>query len=301
MPCALCLQEAELRRSHIIPEFLYETLYDDKRRLHMLSIIPEQSNWLEQKGLRERLLCTTCEQRLSVWERYASLVLKGGLPLTYRRKGNVVFISGLDYAQFKLFQLSILWRTGVSSLQFFEKVQLGKHAELLRRQLLVGDPGSPERYGCFMFGLKFDDQAFTGVIVQPGKVRLNGHTAYRFVFGGFLWALLVSSHDLGAPLNQCTLSSSGETVLLIRDAKDMKNLVSFSVELGRMGREPPRRVLTPPSEPTHNGVPPLRSAHVERYCAKRSLAYLAGCKSPSGKGQPPTRIECCACGGAPEW
>jgi hypothetical protein len=238
MPCALCLRDVELRRSHIIPEFLYESLYDDKHRLQVLSLIPDQSNWREQKGLRERLLCGACEQRFSVWERYASLALKGGVPLTYRQEGKIVHISGLDYGQFKLFQLSVLWRAGVSSLQFFEKVQLGNHAEELRRLLLANDPGSPARYGCFMFGLKQDQQAFTGVIMQPGKVRLHGHMAYRFVFGGFLWAMLVSSHNLGAPLNQCTLSAAGETVLLIRNATEMQNLASFSVELDRMGRAP---------------------------------------------------------------
>lgn len=238
MPCALCLQDVDLLRSHIIPEFLYETLYDDKHRLQVLSINPDQSNWREQKGLRERLLCNACEQRLSVWERYASLVLKGGVPLTYRSEGNIVHIAGLDYAQFKLFQLSVLWRAGVSSLPFFEKVQLGKHAETLRRLLLAGDPGSPERYGCFMFGLKYETQAFTGVIMQPGKVRLNGHVGYRFVFGGLLWAMLVLSHGLETPLNQCTLNAHGETVLLIRNATEMQNLITFSVELGRMGRAP---------------------------------------------------------------
>jgi hypothetical protein len=238
VPCALCLQEVELRSSHIIPEFLYETLYDDKHRFHVLSIIPDKSSSREQKGLRERLLCDACEQRLSVWERYASLVLKGGVALTYRMEGNIVHVADLDYAKFKLFQLSVLWRAGVSSLPFFEKVQLGKHVETLRLLLLAGDPGSSERYGCFMFGLKLEAQAFTGVIMQPGKVRLNGHTAYRFVFGGFLWAMLVSSHDLGAPHNQCTLSVTGKTVLLIRNATEMQNLISFSIELGRMGRAP---------------------------------------------------------------
>ncbi|MXS82951.1 hypothetical protein [Nitrosomonas oligotropha] len=238
MPCALCLQEAELRRSHVIPEFLYETLYDEKHRLQVLSIIPEQGNWREQKGLREKLLCDACEQKFSVWERYASLVLKGGIPLTVKQESNIVHISGLDYKRFKLFQLSVLWRAGISSLQFFEKIQLGKHTEELRRLLLEDNPGSPERYGCFMFGLKHNSEAFTGVIMQPGKVRLDGHIAYRFVFGGFLWAMLVSSHDLGAPLNKCTLSASGDTVLLLRNASDMDNLVAFSVELGQMGRAP---------------------------------------------------------------
>jgi hypothetical protein len=125
MTCALCLEDSELRKSHVIPEFLYETLYDDKHRLQVLSVIPEKGNWREQKGLRERLLCDRCEQRLSVWERYASLVLKGGVPLTYRREGSVVLLSELDYLPFRMFQLSILWRAGVSSLEFFKNVQLG--------------------------------------------------------------------------------------------------------------------------------------------------------------------------------
>lgn len=236
MTCALCLKDAELRRSHIIPEFLYKSLYDEKHRLRVLSVIPHQPNRREQKGLRERLLCDTCEQRFSVWETYASLVLTGGVPLTYRQEENIVHISGLDYHQFKLFQLSVLWRAGISSLQFFEKVKLGNHAEELRRLLLASDPGEPTRYGCFMFGLKQNQKAFTDVIMQPEKIRFHGHTAYRFVFGGFLWAMLVSSHGVGAPLNQCTLSASGKTILLIRNACEMEPLVNFSVELSRMGR-----------------------------------------------------------------
>jgi len=60
----------------------------------------------------------------------------------------------------------------------------------------------------------------------------QGDQGYRFVFGGFLWVMLVSSHDLGAPLNQCTLSADGETALQIRNATEMQNLISFSNYLG---------------------------------------------------------------------
>ena len=236
MPCALCLRPRGLKNSHIIPEFMYESLYDEKHRFHALSIIPEQGNSLKQKGLREPLLCEECEQKFSGWERYASLVLKGGVPLSFRREGNVVHLNGLDYPQFRLFQLSVLWRAGVSSLQFFERVQLGCHAEHLRELLLSADPGSPNRYGCFMFGLKFGNATFTQLIVQPGKLKLHGHTAYRFVFGGFMWAFLVSNHDLHAPLTQCLLRPNGEALLLISNAREMQNLTSFFVELQRMGR-----------------------------------------------------------------
>jgi hypothetical protein len=238
MKCALCLKESELRRSHIIPEFLYETLYDEKHRLQVLSVLPDQGNWLEQKGLRERLLCNDCEQRLNVWETYASLVLKGNASLTYKTERNLVYISGLNYSHFKLFQLSVLWRAGVSLLPFFEKVQLGKHAEILRLMLLAGDAGSPDRYGCFMFGLKYESKAFTGVIVQPLITRLCGQVAYKFIFGGFMWAMLVSSQELRGPATLCTLRSNGETVLLVRDALEMENLSSFGLELERLGRKP---------------------------------------------------------------
>ncbi|MDV7213567.1 hypothetical protein [Azotobacter beijerinckii] len=238
MRCALCFKESSLRKSHIIPEFLYKALYDDKHRFHVLSTLPAQENWKEQKGLRENLLCDVCEQRISIWERYACMVLKGGVKLTYAREGNVVHVSGLDYAKFKLFQMSVLWRAGVSSLQFFEKVQLGKHSEILRRMLLDGDPGPPERYGCFMFGLKHEAKAFTGVIVQPGKSRLYGHNGYKFVFGGFLWAILTSSHDLRPPLRGCTLRATGDTVILMRNAAEIPSLIEFSKKLENMGRAP---------------------------------------------------------------
>jgi hypothetical protein len=60
------------------------------------------------------------------------------MPLTVKQVGNVVHISGLNYEQFKLFQLSVLWRAGVSSHQFFDKVKLGQHAEELRLLSLPG-------------------------------------------------------------------------------------------------------------------------------------------------------------------
>jgi hypothetical protein len=236
MPCTLCRAPQQLKNSHIIPEFLYEPLYDEIHRFHVLSIIPGQDNSLKQKGIREPLLCETCEQRFSVWERYVSLVLKGGIEITYRREGNLVYASGLDYVKFRLFQLSILWRASVSSHQFFENICLGRHQETLRRLLLPEDPGISSRYGCLMFGLKFENKAFTQFIMQPGRLKLSGHTAYRFVFGGLMWVFLVSSHGVLPPLSNAVLQQSGEALLIIKDIREMQNLVRFSEELVRLGR-----------------------------------------------------------------
>src|SRR5665647_1213204 len=104
MRCALCLKEDELRESHILPEFLYEPLYDHKHRLQVLSTAQDKANSLMQKGLKEQLLCDTCEQKLSIWEGYARKVIRGELPLTMTGERSLIYIEGLDYKSFKLFQ-----------------------------------------------------------------------------------------------------------------------------------------------------------------------------------------------------
>src|SRR5262249_5958539 len=56
--------------------------------------------------------------------------------------------------------------------------------------------------------------------------------------------------------------------------------------------------LTRPLRATSSSAAALSSApQGQRYRAKKSLASLAGCKSLSGKGEPPTRSASCAHGG----
>jgi len=236
--CALCRRASPLRRSHILPEFLYATVYDNIHRLQVLSTIPERGNWREQKGLREALLCDECEQRFSVWERYASLLLKGGVKVSVKREHNLVMLSELNYEYFRLFQLSVLWRAGVSSLEFFRNVRLGRHEAILRRLLLDGDPGPSSRYCCVMFGLKFEEAAFTGVIMQPLAARIEGQRVYKFVFGGFMWVMFVAGDSVPAQLLPCTLQPPGNAVFVVKDATEMRNLASFSEKLTKMGRAP---------------------------------------------------------------
>ena len=57
-----------LCRSHIIPEFFFKPLYDEKGRYHQYSADPEQKTLVHQKGLREYLFCRECEDRFRVWE-----------------------------------------------------------------------------------------------------------------------------------------------------------------------------------------------------------------------------------------
>jgi len=218
MPCALCQQDGPLRNSHVIPEWVYEPLYDEKHRFHILSADPTRPSWPEQKGLRERLLCDDCETKLSVWEGYARNLLSGDIGTTSKRSGDLVWVYGADYAPFKLFQLSILWRAGVSSLPIFSRVQLGPHQERLRARLLAGSPGKPTEYGCALYALTTPEGIDRGLIVQPTLAKIDGVHAYHFVFGGLIWLYFVSSHAPKRAASDAFIQCNGRFGLLVMES-----------------------------------------------------------------------------------
>ena len=238
MSCALCLKDKPLRQSHLIPEFLYAPLYDDKHRFQILSVLPEQGNELKQKGERESLLCDCCEKLFSKYERYASLLFTGQLPTTASREGDLITVKGIEYAKLKLFQLSILWRAGVSTLPLFERVQLGPHAERLRVLLHAENPGRPEDYGCVMSLLTASDGTTPSLIMQPTKVRNQGRVTYRFVIGGMVWVYFVSSVAPPYPFPLCVLRETGSAFIGVGKVSEMQDLGAFVQEVSRLGRAP---------------------------------------------------------------
>lgn len=236
MKCSLCLEDASLQSSHIIPEFLYQPLYDEKHRFHRLTTTPDVKNRFLQKGLRERLLCQSCEQHIAKFESYASRALKGGIDLGYRNDGNKVFISDIDYSTFKLFQISVLWRAGISNLHEFRQVRLGRHSEILRKNLLNKNPGAANEYGCLMFALQHEGKIVKDLVVEPTWSRLSGQKCYRFVFGGFAWLYVMSSHALPKVITDRYLSLDGVCTVQMQEISKMKFLVDTAVQMRDLGK-----------------------------------------------------------------
>jgi hypothetical protein len=179
--CRLCGVEAALRKSHVIPEWLYTPLYDEIHRYHVINAGLDADRRFEQKGLRERLLCQSCETKFSVYEGYARGVLFGGQDITVVKYGNGIELRDLDYVKLKLFQLSLLWRAGVARQDFFSKVNLNGDEELIRKMLLAGDPGKFSEYGCVLIPLVLEGNALVDLILQPVSVKSKKFDGYRFV------------------------------------------------------------------------------------------------------------------------
>jgi hypothetical protein len=107
--CKLCRGQKELRNSHIIPEFLYRPLYDEKSRA--LELDGESGKQtVFQKGLREPLLCDGCEGVLQRHEHYFSVLWFQASPLPDRVESLWIERDDLDFERFLRFHLSILWR-----------------------------------------------------------------------------------------------------------------------------------------------------------------------------------------------
>lgn len=228
MQCALCREEAELQNSHIIPEFLYGVMYDEKHRYNVLSLLPESRERFEQKGVRERLLCRNCEQKLGKLERYASLVLHGGAPgMDGYRDGSIVYVKGINYTKFKLFQLSLLWRAGVAKGSYFERVRLGPHEEPLRAMLAAEDPGPYDLYPCIIWGVTLEPNKIAELMVQPCRDRVWGYTTYHFVLPGLKLVYFVSRQRLPRKQSQFVLQHDGSLIFQVRSVLEMPIVTGF--------------------------------------------------------------------------
>ncbi len=183
--CKLCQTEKELCLSHIIPEFMYLPTYDERHRVVM---IPKGKSKYEQKGIREYLLCDVCDRTvIGKRENYCSPIVKSIQDLRISRNGDQYFVSNVDYTNFKLFQLSLLWRASISSAQMFENISLEKHhEEIIRKMLLSQDPGKPNKYGCVMFVLD-NVRQLQKIIWSPVKDAIDGFVCYRFLTGRIFW------------------------------------------------------------------------------------------------------------------
>lgn len=238
MICALCKENVELRNSHIIPEWVFTDLYDEKHRYNVLSTLPQRPRPHEQKGLREKLLCEDCEQQFSRYENYARKVVKGGEELTFVRRTGRIEITDIDYTKFKLFQMSVLWRAGIASHQMFSGIKLGPHVERLRMMLRQEDPGQETDYPCLIFGITAQGNSMPDLIVQPTWLRFEGFNCYRFTFCGLVWVFFVANHAPPQLIRQHILTKAGGLIIWIKPFEDLDYLQKFGRDLHKIGRLP---------------------------------------------------------------
>lgn len=233
--CRLCLREEKLVKSHIVSEFLYTPMYDEKtHRFLVLSTnaaIPERTR---QTGLYERLLCANCDGNLlGQYEDYAAKVLNGGPKIEYAQVGNELRMKGVDYTRLKMFYLSLLWRMSVARHEFFQQVDLGPHEGVIRKMILSGDPGEPEDYGVFCVAPLFKAEFVGNWMLPPDWVRDFGRRIYRCLIGGMLYNFFVGKGTLPKPLIERLIQKSGTWVIHREKIENIGFLKDLVIRMGR--------------------------------------------------------------------
>ena len=237
MKCKLCNKETEIINSHIIPEFFYIPLYDEKHRFRQLSTSLEKIKKYEQKGIREKLLCSECENNFSKLEGYAARLFNKDYTISAEYNNDNVLFHGIDYKKFKLFQLSILWRASVSSLPFFSQINIGPYERKIKMMLIDKKPGEFYECGCVMvFHLSIEKEIMNGIILNPYSFRSYSHRSYCFVFGSILWVFIVSKHSSSFIHKEYFLQENGS--LKVRRTLGNKFLQNIVSEVNKAGKLP---------------------------------------------------------------
>jgi hypothetical protein len=239
--CPLCGKTKFLCESHVIPEFCYKQSYDEKHRLIVVHASHKKETF-RKKGLKEYLLCDDCETFLNTsyeqpfknyW--YDGSALPNPMPPVAQRKDDLFQISGFDYATFKLFHLSILWRASVAVTKEFKAVSLGPYEIKIRKMLLQKDPGPVSHYPIWGKVLLFDlDQrrVVHGLVSMPQVSKVWGHHIYFSCYGGCEWFFAVTDHPTAQDLmTRPNMPQVDGTMLLLVDHWDK------SVSGDRMLRE----------------------------------------------------------------
>lgn len=222
-PCRLCGLSKPLVESHILPEFVYRPTYDSTHTAVRIDL-DKKSVRKQQTGFSEYLLCEDCESIFSRWEVYFSKIWfkpKSRLRPDYL-DDRLVEIPGIDYIKFKLFHLSIIWRSGVSSRTEFRSVNLGAQERIIRKHLLASDPGEPDKYAMFCIALRDKDtRKFQDSFIRaPEGGHFRGHHVYRIIFGGVIWNYWISGHKDKMKTETNCIDRKGILRLAVQDWTD---------------------------------------------------------------------------------
>lgn len=196
--CSLCRQDAALvRKSHIIPKFMYRGIYDDMHRMVYLNLHDGKGTFHQTGAYDNYILCFKCEnQRLAKLEKYASAILYGTNQKNFNRPQitktaeegmDVMNLTGIQYKELNLFLLSIIWRIHISKQQLFESVDLNEKSTTIQEHLLHDQPATETFCKLSIIGLLRKSGKLTNFNTECFNVKNANQDYYFLIVNGFVY------------------------------------------------------------------------------------------------------------------
>lgn len=227
MICKLTGKAGSPVKAHIVPESFY-LIRPEQGPLRLVTNTPGRFPKRSPVGLYDSTIVTAeGEACFAPWDSYAAELLLHGFPTATPLKqdqGQIVGYeySSFDYTKLKLFFLSVLWRAGASSYEFFKRVNLGPHFEVLRNMLFNADPGRPDEYAVVL--AVFDDDPEWAKIMDPfpGRYGRNGIRFYCLYVGNFIAYVKVDKRPADAPMRELQVTPDAPLRILRRAYAESK-------------------------------------------------------------------------------
>jgi hypothetical protein len=254
--CKLCLSEADLQDSHLLPKAAYRLIQksDGDPPVIMKSAVSMHTN----EQLRDYVLCRDCEQRLNhdgenwvmehCYRNSDGFKLKELVESTkplFENKLTVysaATVPKIDFDKLAYFATSVLWRASVhdwkSGKDKVRRLYLGKYTEELRRYLL-GETGFPPNIVIWVSIVP--EQKLWSAATPPYGDRMNECWEYRLPFLGIFFTIFLGARIDPVIRQMCSIRStqkfifSGEpaTEMVIRD---FGGLIAKSRPVGALAR-----------------------------------------------------------------
>lgn len=198
--CKMCLEpltSTNKCEAHIMPRgLLKEMSGDEYGQLLIVGTDMKKKLHAPIGSYDTGILCRNCDNKLGVYDKYALKFVKMK-NLTPHQSGMGWLIQGVDHLKLKLFCLSYLWRASITSRAEFDGVSLGqKHEELIRKLLILNNPGSPGEYTTIFSKFSSSEDKGTGMLM-PAKMRINNLNYYEAYLPNYykFWVRVDSQDD----------------------------------------------------------------------------------------------------------
>lgn len=204
--CRLCNEQKPLVRSHIVPEGFYENMYDEKNQVYSSSELRNEFDIL-QKGYREHLLCRGCDGGIigNRYDKYGIQVIRDRLHINFSEDDEKEFWVGLDYNKFKIFLLSVLWRSHIAQKNHTGITLDDKTSSMIVDSIRSGIAPKEEEIPIMAYSLidPLDENDKCDEIITSGStytrktsegVGFNNETSV-IIFGGYAWNFVIPTAE----------------------------------------------------------------------------------------------------------
>jgi hypothetical protein len=206
--CKLCGKHAKLlKKSHIIPNFMYKGMLESGTKIieFPLDNATERTR-IHQTGYHEKyILCAKCDNVLiGQLEKYSSCFLYGGKskdpPRMEKRIGpdgvKSIYCENLNYTYFKLFILSILWRSHISEIPFFKEISIPDYELELKTMLINRNPGSQNDFKVSIIAFTDQEGHLKKMMQSPVIIPFEEALVVLYFISGYAYFI-----ELGARSN----------------------------------------------------------------------------------------------------